>query len=163
MTYLIQEIATQKELIVHYDRLKLLHEPPPTSIVLTRDRRNPKNDSPLSPRQHEQILPEFDHDQGTWHYPYQTVPSATTCSRGVACSTPPTVPTKATTSVCSPQLLGPSPDILVPEFLSLPAPTPRGQPLHVRQPLRRPKPHHLSRSHQIIIGDSLVVLLHRHR
>ena len=77
VTYRIQEIARQKELIVHYDRLKPFHEPPPTSNVPTRDRRNPKNVSPPSPRQHEQILPGFDHDQCTWHYPYHTVPSAT--------------------------------------------------------------------------------------
>ena len=30
VTYCIQEIATQKELVVHYDRLKLFHELPPT-------------------------------------------------------------------------------------------------------------------------------------
>ena len=77
-TYRIHEIARQKVLIVHYDRLKLFHEPPPTSNVPTRDRRNPKNVSPLSPRQHKQILPEFDHHQFTWQYPHRTVFSATT-------------------------------------------------------------------------------------
>ena len=42
VTYRIQELATQKELVVHYDRLKLFHEPPPTSNVPTRDKKNRK-------------------------------------------------------------------------------------------------------------------------
>ena len=109
VTYRIQEIATQKELIVHYDRLKAILEPPTTSNVLTRDRRNPKNVSPPSPRQHEQILPKFDHDQCTWHYPYHTVPSATTCCRGVACTTPTAMPASATTPIGSPKSVLPSP------------------------------------------------------
>ena len=100
-----------KKLIVHYDRLKPFHAPPPTSNVPTRNRRNPKNYSPPSPRQHDQILPEFDHDQCTWHYPYQTVPSATTCSRSVACTTPTAMPASETTPIDSPKsvLPGPSP------------------------------------------------------
>ena len=36
VTYRIQELATEKELVVHYDRLKLFHEPPWTSNVPTR-------------------------------------------------------------------------------------------------------------------------------
>ena len=109
VTSRIQEIATQKELIVHYDHLELFHEPPATSNVPTRDRRNPKNICPLSPRQHEQVLPEFDHDQCTWHYPYHTVPSATTCSSGVACTTPTAMPASATTPIGSPKSVLPSP------------------------------------------------------
>ena len=42
MTYRIQELATQKELVVHYDRLKLFHKPPPTSNVPTRDKKTRK-------------------------------------------------------------------------------------------------------------------------
>ena len=62
VTYRIREISTQKELSVHYDQLKVFHEPPPTSNVPTRGSRNPKNVSPLSLRQRKQIHPEFDHD-----------------------------------------------------------------------------------------------------
>ena len=109
MTYRIQEIATQKELVVHYDRLKLFHEPPPTSNVPTRDKRNPKNMRTRKPQQQEPSIPEYDHDQCTWHYPYHTVPSATTCSRGVACTTPPATPTPATPPVGSPKSVLPSP------------------------------------------------------
>ena len=109
MTYRIQEIATQKELFVHYDRLKLFHERPPTSNVPTRDKRNPKNISQTKPQQQEPSIPKYDHDQCTWHYPYHTVPSATTCSRGVACTTPPATPAPATTPVGSPKSVLPSP------------------------------------------------------
>ena len=109
VTYRIQEIATQKELVVHYDRLKLFHEPPPTSNVPTRDKRNPKNKSHPKPQQKEPSIPAYDHDQCTWHYPYHTVPSATTCPRGVACTTPPATPAPATTSVGSPKSVLPSP------------------------------------------------------
>ena len=108
MTYRIQEIATQKELVVHYDRLKLFHEPPPTSNVPTRDKRNPKNISQPKPQQQEPPIPEYDHDQCTWHYPYHTVPSATTCSLGVACTTPPATPAPATTPFGSPKSVLPS-------------------------------------------------------
>ena len=109
MTYRFQEIATQKELIVHYDRLKLFHEPSLTPNVPTRDRRNRKNIPPLSPRQHEQVLPEFDHDQCTWHCPYHTVLSATTSSSRVACTTPTVMPASATTSIGSLKSVLPSP------------------------------------------------------
>ena len=110
MTYRIQEIATQKELVVHYDRLKLFHELPPTSNVPTRDKRNPKNISQPKAQQQEPSIPEYDHDQCTWHYLYHTVPSATTRSRGVACTTPPATPAPAATPVGSPKsvLLSPS-------------------------------------------------------
>ena len=57
VTYCIQEIATRKELVVHYDRLKLFHEPPPTSKVPTRDKRNPKNISQPKPQQQEPSIP----------------------------------------------------------------------------------------------------------
>ena len=73
VTYRIQESATQKEL-VHYDRLKSFHEPPPTSKLPTRDKRNPKNILPRKAQQQEPSIPEYDHDQCTWHYPYHTVP-----------------------------------------------------------------------------------------
>ena len=109
MTYRIQKIATQNELVVHYDRLKTFHAPPPTSIVRTRDRGNPKNVSLPSPRQHEQILPEFGHNQCTWHYPYLTVPSATTCSHGVACTTSTAAPASSNTPFGSPKSVHPSP------------------------------------------------------
>ena len=69
VTYRIQKIATQKELVVHYDRLKLFHEPPLTSNVPTRDKRNPKNISQTKPQQQKPSIPEYDHDQCTWHYP----------------------------------------------------------------------------------------------
>ena len=108
VTYRIQEIATQKQLIVHYDRLKLFHEPPPASNVPTPDKRKQKNVSPLSPQQHEQIVPEVDNDQCTWHYPYQTVSTATTCSRSVACTTPTATSKSATTQVDSPKSVLPS-------------------------------------------------------
>ena len=109
MTYRIQEIATRKELVVHYDRLKLSHEPPPTSNLPTRDKRNPKNISQPKAQEQEPSIPEYDHDQCTWHYPYHTVPSATTCSRGVACTTPTALPASATTPVGSPKSVLPSP------------------------------------------------------
>ena len=60
MTYRIQKTATQKELIVHYDRLKLFHEPPPTSNVPTR-KKNPKNMSPREAQQQELSTPGYDH------------------------------------------------------------------------------------------------------
>ena len=83
--------------------------PPPTSNVPTRDKRNPKNISQPKPQQQEPSIPQYDHDQCTWHYPYHTVPSATTCSRGVACTTPPATPAPATTPVGSPKSVLPSP------------------------------------------------------
>ena len=109
VTYRIQEIATQKELVVQYDRLKLFHEPPPTSNVPTRDKRNPKNIAPRKTQQQEPSIPEYDHDQCTWHHPYHTVTSATTCSRDVACTTPPATPAPANTPVGSPKSVLPSP------------------------------------------------------
>ena len=57
VTYRIQEIPTQKELVVHYDRLKLFHELPPTSNVPTRDNRNPKNISQPKAQQQEPSVP----------------------------------------------------------------------------------------------------------
>ena len=38
VTYKIQEISTKKELVVHYDRLKVFHEQPATSNVPTRNK-----------------------------------------------------------------------------------------------------------------------------
>ena len=130
VTYCIQEIATRKELLVHYDRLKLFHEPPPTSNVPTRDKRNPGNISQPKAQQQEPSIPEYDHDQCTWHYPYHTVPSATTCSRGVACTTPPATPAPATPPVCSPNLYYRVP--LLP-ILELRHPIAMALPAHRRQ------------------------------
>ena len=109
VTYRIQEIATQKELIVQYDRLKLFNEPPPTSNVPMRDKKNPKNISPREARQQAPSTPGYDHDQCTWHYPYHTVPSTITCSHGVACTTPTATPASATTPFGSPKSVLPSP------------------------------------------------------
>ena len=109
VTYRIQEIATPKKLVVHYDRLKLFHEPSPTLNVPTRDKRNPKNIPRRKTQHQEPSIPEYDHDQCTWHYPYHAVPSATTCSRGVACTTPPATPTPATPPNGSPKSVLPSP------------------------------------------------------
>ena len=110
VTYRIQEPATQKELVVQNDRLKFFHEPPPTSNVPTREKRNPKNiPYPKAQQQEPSIREYYHHDQCTWHYPYHTVPSATTCSRGVACTTPIATPASATTPVCSPKSVLPSP------------------------------------------------------
>ena len=109
VTYRIQEIATQKELVVHYDQLKLFHEPPPTSNVPTRDKSNPKNISQPKAQQQEPSITEYDHDQCTWHYPYHTVPSPTTCSRAVDCTNAPATPAAATTPVGSPKSVLPSP------------------------------------------------------
>ena len=109
MTHRIQEIATQKELVVQYDRLKFFHEPPLTSNVPTRDKRNPKNKPPRKTQQQEPSIPVYDYDQCTWHYPYHTVPSANTFSRGVACTTPPATPATATTPFGSPKSVLPSP------------------------------------------------------
>ena len=53
VTYRIQKIATQKELVVQNDRLKLFHKPPPTSNVPTRDKKNPKNISQPKAQQQE--------------------------------------------------------------------------------------------------------------
>ena len=125
VTYRIQEIATQKELVVHYDRLTLFHEPPPTSNVPTRDKRNPKNISKPKAQQQEPAIPEYDHDQCTWHYPYHTVPSATTCSRGVAYTTTPATPAPATPSVGSPKSVPPSPS---PSYSGATAPYSHGLP-----------------------------------
>ena len=107
--YRIQEIATQKELVVQYDRLKIFHESPPTSNVPTRDERNPKKIPHRKTQRQEPSIPEYDHDQCTWHYPYHTIPSATTCSRGAACTTPPATPAPTTTPVGSPKPVLPSP------------------------------------------------------
>ena len=125
MTYRIQESATQKELVVHYDRLKLFHEPPPTSNVPARDKRNPKNITPRKTQQQEPSIPEYDNDQCTRHYPYHTVPSATTCSGGVACTTPTTMTTPAITPVGSPKSVLPSPSS---SYSGATAPYSRGSP-----------------------------------
>ena len=109
VTYRIQGIPTQKELIAHYDRLKLFYEPPSTSNVTTRDKRNPKNTSPREAQQQELSTLGYDHDQCTWIYPYNTLPSATTCSRGVACTNPTAMPASATTPIGSPKTVLPSP------------------------------------------------------
>ena len=109
VTYRIQAIATQNELVVHYGRLKLFHEPPPTSNVPRRDERIPKNISQPKAQQQDSSIPEYDHDQCTWLYPDHTVPSATTCSRGVACTTPTAMPASATTPIGSPKFVLPSP------------------------------------------------------
>ena len=103
VTYRNQEIATQKELIVHYDRLKLFHEPPPTSNVPTRGKRNSKNIFHREAQQQEPSTPGCDHDQCTWQHPYHTVPSATTCSRGVACTTPTAMPASEITPTAFPK------------------------------------------------------------
>ena len=72
-------------------------------------KRDPKNVSQSKAQQQEPSIPEYDHNQCTWHYPYHTVPSATSCFRGVACTTPPATPAPATTLVRSPKSVLPSP------------------------------------------------------
>ena len=163
VTYRIQEIATQKELVVHYDRLKLFHEPPPTSNVPTRDKRNPKNICQPIPQQQEPSIPEYDHDQCTWHYPYHTVPSATTCSRGVGCTTPPATPATAITPVGSPKSLLPSP---FSSYSGATATYRNGSPAHRRQPLLSVRAHlHLNlkhlQNHQLTPEAFLAALLRR--
>ena len=163
VTYRIQEIATQKELSVQYGRSKLFLEPLPTPNVPTRNKRNPKNVSTLSPRHHEQIVAEFDHDQCTWHYLYQTVPSAT-----IALAAMPVQHRLLCLHVKQPLFVLPNSNdraqhLLIPEFLFRPAPTPPGQPLHFAQSRLCLKPHHLSRNQEIVVGASLVVLLCLHR
>ena len=74
-----------------------------------RDKRIPKNLSQSKAQQQEPSIPEYDHDQCTWHYPYHTVPSATTCSRCVACTTPIATPASATIPIGSPKSVPPSP------------------------------------------------------
>ena len=105
LTYCIQEVATQKEIVVHFDRPKLFFEPLSTSKVPTRDWGNAKKlrtyHHPSNVQQQEQVAPDNDHGQCTWHYPYHTVPSGTTCSHGVACTTPFTTSTSVTTPVGS--------------------------------------------------------------
>ena len=68
-----------------------------------RDKRSPKKIPQPKAQQQGPTNPQYDHDQCTWHYPYHTVPSATTCPRGVACTTPPATPAAATPPVGSPK------------------------------------------------------------
>ena len=77
--------------------------------VPTRDKKNPKNISQSKAQQQEPSILEYDHDQCTWHYPYHTVLSATTCSRGNVCTTPPATPAPATPPVGSLKFVLPSP------------------------------------------------------
>ena len=86
-----------------------------------------KPEKHTSRKTHQQELstPVYDHDQCTWHYPYHTVPSATTCSRGVICTTPLATSAPATTSVGSPKSVLPSP---LSSFSGATAPYSHGSP-----------------------------------
>ena len=85
VTFQIKDTSTQKELVVHYDRLKPFREPPPTSNVPTRNKKTPNKDtencvptSNVSTRNQQPSTSTEtlqDHDQCTWHFPHVAVPS----------------------------------------------------------------------------------------
>ena len=142
---------------------KLFHEPSPTLKVLTRDSRNPKNVSLLSPRQHKQVLPEFDCDQCTWHYPYQTVPSATTCSSGVACTTPAAMHASTTTPIVSPNSVLPGPSssdsgVTTPHSHGFPGTPKTTLPFHSGTPTPEPLPS--SAEYHQLIPEAFLAAVH---
>ena len=63
--YRIEDPLTNKQLVVHYDRLKPFKEPPPTSNVPTRD-TSAKAQSPTQSQETIQEHSPIDHDQCNW-------------------------------------------------------------------------------------------------
>ena len=79
---------TNKQLVVHYDRLKPFKEPPPTSNVSTRD-TSAKTQSQTQSQETIQKPTSIDHDQCNWSYSFTPPPtSLTTTSTTSTPSTP---------------------------------------------------------------------------
>ena len=102
ITFKIQELKTMKGLVVHYDRLKLFREPPPTSNVPTRNVSHLNTPFLGAESPPTQNPPTIDHDQGCEHYtaslhhPAASYPSSGGPSSGVAST--PTLPFSAPSS-----------------------------------------------------------------
>ena len=89
VTYRIEDPLTNKQLVVHYDRLKPFKEPPPTSNVPTSD-TIAKAQSPTQSQETIQEHSPIDHDQCNWSYGFVTPPTSLTSTS--ASSTPSTTP-----------------------------------------------------------------------
>ena len=69
VTYRIEDPLTNKQLVVHYDRLKPFKEPPPTFNVPTRD-TSAKTQSQTPSQETIQKPASVDHDQCNWSHSF---------------------------------------------------------------------------------------------
>ena len=91
VTYRIEDPLTNKQRVVHYDRLKPFKEPSPTSNVPTRD-TSAKAQSPTQSQETIQEHSPIDHDQCNWSYGFVTPPTSLTSTSATSTpSTPPVV------------------------------------------------------------------------
>ena len=102
VTYRFEDPLTNKQLIVHYDRLKPFKEPPPTSNVPTRD-TNAKAQSSTPSQETSQEHSPIDHDQSNWSYGFVTPPTSLTSTS--ATSTPSTPPVVSITPSAGPSFV----------------------------------------------------------
>ena len=91
VTYRIEDPSTNKQLVVHYDRLKPFKEPPPTSNVPTRD-ASAKTQLQTQSQETIQEHSPIDHDQCNMSYGFVTPPTSLTPTSAKSTPSTPPVP-----------------------------------------------------------------------
>ena len=109
VTYRIEDPSTNKQLVVHYDRLKPSKEPPPTSDVPTRD-ASAKTQLQTQSQETIQTPTSFDHDQYNWSYSF--TPPRTSLTSTSATSIPSTPPVVSLTPSAGPSFVFTTPGTL---------------------------------------------------
>ena len=89
VTYRIEDPLTNKQLVVHYDRLKPFKEPPLTSNVPRRD-TSAKTQSQTQSQETIQKPTSFDHDQCNWSYSFTPPPTSLTTTSATSTPSTPT-------------------------------------------------------------------------